>query len=356
MPFLNTRSWLLYASAWLPYIASYYLIFRLQRPGDGLDLVDALANVLPAAVLGLFVFAVLQHLPWPTKRIARFALFHFLLCALYAASWLCLETLCLALVYGISRHLWRLPAWSGYALQWQAFSGVMIYVTLTGLFYMVVAQRRAQLEQQKRLEAEALRVRSELSALRSQLNPHFLFNALHSLTALISIDPRKAETAIMDLSKMLRYALASHADSAKDEVSLREELDFTEAYLSLEALRLGSRLTVERDIEIDSLDCAIPSLTVQPLVENAIKHSIAMRPRGGKLKIETREAHGTLVVRVSDDGCGEVPDLSRSNGLGLKSILRRLDLFYQRTASMEINSASPDGFTVTMTVPQGDDR
>jgi two-component system LytT family sensor kinase len=356
MPFLNVRSWLLYASAWLPYIASYYLIFRLQRPGDGLALVDALANVLPAAILGLFVFVTLRHLPWPTDTPGRFALIHFLLCALYTLSWLGLETLCLALVYGSSRHVWRLPAWTDYALQWQAFSGVMIYVTLAGLSYMVAAQRKAQIEQQKRLEAEAIRVRSELSALRSQLNPHFLFNALHSLTALISIDPRKAETAIMDLSKMLRYALGSHADSTRDEVSLREELEFTEAYLSLEALRLGHRLTVERDIELESLDCSLPSLTLQPLVENAIKHSIAMRPEGGKLKIETRGTEGTLVVRVLDDGYGKVPDLLQSSGLGLKSILRRLDLFYESTASMQINSCAPDGFSVTVIVPQGDDR
>jgi two-component sensor histidine kinase len=356
MPFQTVRSWVLYASAWLPYIASYYVIFRLQRSGNDLALLQALSNVLPAAVLGLFLFVTLRRLPWPSGTPIRFAATHLLLSLLYTASWLGLTTLCLSVVYSVSTGLWKLPSWGMYAIQWQAFSGIMIYATLAGLFYMTSAQRNAQVEQQKRLESDALRVRSELSALRSQLNPHFLFNALHSVTALVSIDPQKAESALLDLSTMLRYALASHADATKDEVSLREELDFTEAYLALEALRLGSRLRVERDIAADTLNCALPSLTLQPLVENAIKHSISTRAAGGTLKISTREEDGMLVVRVADDGDAEVPNLAQSSGVGLKSILRRLDLFYRNTASMQIQSRSPDGFTVTMKLPQTEER
>ena len=229
----------------------------------------------------------------------------------------------------------------------------MVYGTLVGFAYMVQAQQRARLEESRRMEAEALRVRSDLNALRSQLNPHFLFNTLHSVIALIGSDAKKAESALLSLSAMLRYALSSHADSQEDEVSLQEELQFTEAYLALESLRLGKRLRIERDIAPGTLALELPSLTLQPLVENALKHSIAKRAEGGVLSIRAFEQRGDLVIEVSDDGEGVPTEhLESGAGLGLKTVRRRLDLYYHTLATMTVTSTPETGFTVALRLPQ----
>lgn len=352
MRFRHGREWLVYAGAWIPYAAGFYLLFRFQTPRDHWALTDAVLNVFPAALLGGFVFRLLNRMSWPTVSVPRFLAIHSILCISYALGWFFLNQIFLATLGALVSHRWELPGGSLYAIQWMFFSGVMLYLTLAGFHYMLVAQERTRLEEQKRREAEGLRTRAELSALRSQLHPHFLFNALNSVTALVRLDPAKAETALVDLSRMLRYALSSHAEAAQDEVSLRDELEFTDTYLSLEALRLGNRLQIQRDIAPETLDCVLPSLTIQPLVENAIKHSIGPRPTGGKLGIATVCEEGSLVVRIVDDGFAIAPDLDSCTGLGLKNVSRRLDLFYKNCATMTIQGGGPDGFTVTLKLPQ----
>lgn len=250
-------------------------------------------------------------------------------------------------------HRWRFNAWGIYAAQWQAFSGLMVYGTMVGFSYMVQAQERAQREERLRMEAEALRVRSDLSALRSQLNPHFLFNTLNSVIALVGTDPRKAEQALLSLSSMLRYALGSRRDIERAEATFEEELRFTEAYLALEKLRLGDRLRVERSIDPAALTSELPSLTLQPLVETAIKHSISKRPEGGTLAIRANASQGVLLIDVWDDGDGVSPEqLANSSGLGLKTVRRRVELYYEELASMSVVSTPKGGMTVSLRLPQ----
>ncbi len=340
----------IYAAAWIPYGASYYAIFHTQNPRDNLAIVEAIANVLPAALLGILLPSLVKRLPWPSRNSACFAFIHLGACVAFTLTWWAATVTLLSFTYSIARHHKIWVGWGVYAIQWQLFSGVMVYAALTGLLYMLDAQRRASLEQEKRLEAEALGVRIELNALRAQLNPHFLFNTLHSVMALVSSDPVKAEAALLDLSTMLRYALSSDQDYDQ-QVTLAEEMRFTDAYLRIEQLRLGKRLTVERIFSDDAADQLIPFLTVQPLVENAIKHSIALRPEGGKLFIEAFVEDNTLVVGVQDDGDGGLPDLERASGLGLKSVRRRLELSYPSMASMVVSSNEQDEFRVTLRLP-----
>ena len=203
------------------------------------------------------------------------------------------------------------------------------------------------------MEAEALRIRSDLSALRSQLNPHFLFNTLNSVIALVGTDSLKAEQALLSLSSMLRYALSSHTEIEEAEVTFEEELRFTEAYLSLEKLRLGDRLRIERSIDPATLLLELPSLTLQPLVENAIKHSISKRPTGGTLAIRASARHGDLNIEVWDDGEGvSSENIAKSSGLGLKTVRRRVELYYESLGSMTVSSTPEAGTTVSLRLPQ----
>jgi signal transduction histidine kinase len=343
----------LYTSGWLPYAASYFLIFRLQRSSYHQALLDAWLNVLPAALLGVAVFWLAGRLLWPSRHPFRFVAAHLVGAICFALLWWASVQMLMSLQVLFVTHRWRFNPWGIYAMQWQAFSGLMVYGTLIGFSYMVQAQERARLEERLRMEAEALRVRSDLSALRSQLNPHFLFNTLNSVIALVGSDSLKAEQALLSLSSMLRYALASHSDVEEAEVTFEEELRFTEAYLSLEKLRLGDRLRIERSIDPATLLLEMPSLTLQPLVENAIKHSISRRPAGGTLAIRANAQHGDLNIEVWDDGEGVSSEhIANSSGLGLQTVKRRVELYYESLASMTVTSTPESGMTVSLRLPQ----
>lgn len=351
------RAWLLYASAWLPYAASYYVVFRLQDPSNKYALINSIINIAPAAVLGVFVLRLTALLTWPNLRRVKFFLSHLAGAILFAATWsLAVQVLRNAFDF-IVLHSSRPFHLSAYAAQWQAFSGFMIYGNLIGFAYLIQAERRAADEEKRRVQAEALRVQSDLNALRSQLNPHFLFNVLNSVISLVKREPATAEQALIDLSMMLRYALSSHSDALDDEVSLKEEWSFTENYLALEKLRLGHRLQVESSIDPDTLSLDLPALTIQPLVENAVRHGISPRPTGGKISISARSRDGVLMIEIADDGLGALQeDLDTEKGVGLRTVRRRLELYYKNQAKMKVDTSPNCGFRVQLQLPQDDAR
>ena len=150
---------------------------------------------------------------------------------------------------------------------------------------------------------------------------------------------------------MLRYTLGHTA--ADEEVSLREELAFTDQYLALEQLRLGTRLSVVRDLNCEALRCMLPPLTVQPLVENAIRHGIAPRAHGGTIELRAWLRNTTLVISVKDDGLGADPrTVETSKGFGLSIVRKRLTLASGDMYPLEITTGLGEGFGVTLTIPQ----
>jgi LytS/YehU family sensor histidine kinase len=204
--------------------------------------------------------------------------------------------------------------------------------------------RHAQ-EQTRRAErAQAEATRAQLEALQAQLNPHFLFNALNTIAALVRTDARAAERTVEDLAHVLRRTL----DRAKRaRVRLDEELAFVRAYLAVENARFGPRLHVEWAIEEGALACAVPPLTLQPLVENALKHAFAQRIDGGHVHIAAERADGILRLRVQDDGAGFANEWREGGGLG--NLRGRLDNLYGDAASIEVRNDS--GAMVTITLP-----
>src|SRR5205085_8146152 len=186
----------------------------------------------------------------------------------------------------------------GGSFQGGIFSAAMIYLSTAGIVYAIQTNERLRIEEDRATRAETLRARAELEALRSQLNPHFLFNTLHSLMALVRYDPAAAEDALERLASLLRHTLMTMKDA--EDVELSEELDFVENYLALEHLRLGDRLRIERNIQAESLGCFLPPFTLQPLIENSIRHAIATQPHGGFLQIKSELRNGRLCLEVLD--------------------------------------------------------
>jgi len=192
---------------------------------------------------------------------------------------------------------------------------------------------------QAQLREEA--ARAELAALQARINPHFFFNTLNTISSLLDEDPREAEEVVQTLAELFRYTFKV-ADAGP--VALREELDFTRNYLTIEQARFEERLRVEWNLEPEALEVSVPGLIVQPLVENAVGHGIAPKAEGGVLRISARIEDGRLHVDVQDDGVGltGAPGTMIQDGHGLGNIAQRLEAFYRGGGSITL-SANPEG-------------
>jgi two-component system LytT family sensor kinase len=203
-----------------------------------------------------------------------------------------------------------------------------------------------KLEEQNRLLIEA-----RLQALTSQINPHFLFNTLNSVSSLIRIDPNRARQMILKLSSILRRLLRKHESMAR----LRDELEFIDDYLAIELVRFGDKLRFERDIDPNTLDMYIPSMLLQPLVENSVKHGLSTKVEGGTIRIETRVAAGRLHLRVEDDGVG-IPEhkLARmlDSGIGVSNVRERLKVLFGSNYRMWIDSQPGGGTRIAIEFPE----
>jgi signal transduction histidine kinase len=227
-------------------------------------------------------------------------------------------------------------------VMWNLLMGCWLYVLIAGCSYAVRANRRVRAQEAAASEAHLLAQQAQLVALRAQINPHFLFNALHSVGALVSSDPERADEALECLGDLLRYALGT-----EHEVSLAQEWTFTRNYLSFEQLRLGERLRLDVAADVDALAVMVPPLILQPIVENAVRHGIADRPDGGHIRLRARLDHERLLLEVTDDGRGT---RGARDGLGLSSVRRRLAALYGDRAALSVGS--PDaGCTVSIALP-----
>ncbi len=204
------------------------------------------------------------------------------------------------------------------------------------------------LEEQKRLVLEA-----RLDALQRQINPHFLFNTLNSIAALVRSQPELARQMTVKLANILRALLKDHDTF----VPLREELKFTDDYLDIEVVRFGAaKLRVEKEIDPQTLHLPVPSILLQPLIENSIKHGLEPRLNGGTITLRSRIEGDRLRIEVADDGVGigarPTPRLRRSGaGIGMKNVQERLEVLYGNQASFQVVSNPGRGTLVTIEIP-----
>jgi signal transduction histidine kinase len=201
-----------------------------------------------------------------------------------------------------------------------------------------------QIEERRESELRRLVAQAELRALQSQIHPHFLFNALNTLYGIIPKEARGARDTVLNLADIFRYFL----ETKKTLVPLEEELRIVKAYLEIERLRLGDKLAVEMKIDSEAAPVPIPILSVQPLVENAVKHGIAPLSAGGMVSIEIRVDHGSLTVSVRDTGRG-FSQQPRA-GVGLENVQRRLALCFGDDAKLSVESGS-SGSEVSLHIP-----
>jgi two-component system LytT family sensor kinase len=207
-------------------------------------------------------------------------------------------------------------------------------------------RNEAKLEQQERLLIEA-----RLDALTSQINPHFLFNTLNSVSSLIRTNPNQARAMVLQLSNILRRLLRKHDNFSP----LREELSFIEDYLSIEVMRFGDKLHFQREIDPETLDMLVPSMLLQPLVENCIKHGLSSKVEGGTIRLRTLRAESKLHLMIEDDGVG-IPEAKLANllehGIGVSNVNERLRVLFGNDYRMYIDSQPGRGTRIEIEVPE----
>jgi len=268
----------------------------------------------------------------------------------------------LAMAEGVSTLLmaWF---WTGASLQkysyWDAVKSqyfknfdweMMTYWAIVGGYYTFTYSRQAQDRTLRASQLEARLAEAQLQALQRQLHPHFLFNTLNAISALMHRDVEAADQMLAKLSDLLRMALDQRGGQ---EVTLKDELEFLQKYLEIEEARFGDRLTVTFDIAPETLDAQVPNLLLQPLVENSVRHAVAVRIEPGRIEIRARQLGETLELVVSDNGPGMPPSrlTSPGKGVGLANTRSRLERLYGANHQLLFGEPPGGGLIVTVTIP-----
>jgi two-component system, LytTR family, sensor histidine kinase AlgZ len=229
--------------------------------------------------------------------------------------------------------------------------GVLLYGLLAAIHYLVTEFERARGAEHRELESRLMAQDAELRMLRTQIDPHFLFNSLNSISALTSQNPKGAREMTLQLAGFFRQSLSMEAHK---KVSLDQEMTLVRHFLAIEKVRFGERLALRAAIPQDAGACLVPPMIIQPLVENAIKHGIAQLPEGGWIEVSARRAGSLLHIRVDNavdqDAHAGAAGGSEGNGIGLANVRQRLACAYGHEASIRW-AREENVFTVAVSMP-----
>ena len=330
--------WLQLLIGWFPVWAFFAILIATVHSGTGLGAAALLSlrSIVAAAALALLVQRLTERVPWRTPVSLRFVALHLAAAHGYAAAWIILNSAIESIFSG------ELVLVVGISLTSSFVMGIWLYVMIAGVSYTLQSTERAA-------DAEATAARAQLAALRSQLNPHFLFNALHTVVQLIPRHPREAADAAEQVAGLLRTTM----EEDRDIVSVAEELAFVERYLDVERIRFGDRLRVHVEVPDEVRAATIPSFAVQTLVENAVRHGAAPRVDPTDVTIVGVLEKGAISLTVIDTGGGATAEqLKDTSGTGLRRLRERLSALYGDRAKLEVTRRETGGLSVSLRIPQ----
>ena len=293
-------------------------------------------HLVVGCAVAVGVFRLVPRVPWPRPVGWRFVAFHIIAAPAATALWL-LVSLPLAMLVGAESDISVAQR-----LREMMVIGSLFYVLIAGLSYSSHGAARAA-------QAEAVAAQTQLATLRSQLQPHFLFNALHTIVQLIHIDPRRAAEAAELVADLLRRTL----EEQRDDVPLRDEWRFVSRYLAVEQMRFGERLVVNAELPAGLESERVPSFALQTLVENAVQHGAAPRVAPTEIAVIATRSDAELVISVRNSGDR---DASRTDGVGtgtgLARLRERLSVLYGGAATLDSGPIAAGGYEAVLTVPR----
>lgn len=334
-------------------LQSYFTSFRSEKPAPLLDslYVQMTWAYLWALATPLVLWAS-ARLPIERNNWMRSALLHVPLSVLLSAFLTALGHIVLWFYWGWSMGRSLSFERMGRFVVANFSEGIGIYLLIALTSYAFSYYRRYREGQVKTLMLEAQLSQAQLHALKMQLHPHFLFNTLHSISALLNKDTESARRMITRLGDFLRLTLDN---SGSQEITLRQEMEFLSCYLEIERIRFQDRLVTHLEVAHQTLDAKVPNLILQPIVENAIRHGIAPRSTPGLIEIGAEKRNGTLRIQVRDNGPG-LPGLRTSEnlfqkGLGLANTETRLERLYGSAHLFDLSNNPAGGLVVTLEIP-----
>jgi two-component system, LytTR family, sensor kinase len=298
------------------------------------------------------VLALAKRFPATGPRFVSHIAIHtigsFLLAPLASVTEYFLSRGLLGLLYRITDPgaLRPLPTFTGSVVS-MSLTGVLTYWLVVGLYQSIHFYQAAMERHTRAAQLEMQLSHAELENLKSQLHPHFLFNSLHTIGVLMQEDVDAASHLLVSLGDLLRMAL----ERRENEITLQSELEFVGKYLEIEQTRFHDRLKVHMDVPTDLLGIYVPSLALQPLVENAIKHGISLDSAAGRLEIVAQRNNGRVSLRVRDDGPGPALGSRLRFGVGLNNVQSRLKQLYGNESSLELTRGDSRGCEAIITIP-----
>lgn len=341
--------WTLQIAGWLGYsVVVFIAIIRPQIGQDGFNLSGQLINLVVETLSGF----ILSYLQWQMIR----KIVHLPLKKTLALSFVSAASL--GFIFNVIKlssykvlvyqqqwnEAWDMLEFGG----WLLFSLTTMFVW-TSIYFIMLYNTKLQREHEMLLRAQTAAKDAQLQMLRYQLNPHFMFNTMNAISTLIYKNENDTANEMIDkLCEFFRYSLDKND---KSKTTLQRELELIELYLSIEKVRFANRLSVEIDVSESVLGCQVPSMLLQPLVENAIKYAIELRKSGGIIRIAAKQLAGRLVIQVADNGQETPVKVSDGFGIGMSNTKARLNAMFGGDYHVDITNTKDGGTLVSISIP-----
>jgi two-component system, LytTR family, sensor kinase len=368
----ENRPWLIWVVSFgiwsLVALAAGVTAYRLYRATQiPISFASALgleaSDILPYAPLTPFVFAFATGYPIRRNNWASRSLLYLAVGLVFAAAHIALKSMTPYAFWDPNYHEWRSAIWDShthtFGVQWSALAEQFLtslfndiadtFVPIALAAHAVSYNRTIREREVREVRLEGQLAKARLQALKSQLQPHFLFNTMHSISSLMLTDVRAADRMMSRLGDLLRMSL----ESAETQITtLSREVEFLDCYLEIEKVRFAEKLSVTLDISPETLDASVPHLLLQPLVDNAVKHGISKLPDGGEIRIAAKRQAHQLQIEISDNGPGLVKKGAvPSIGLGLRITRERLESLYGPDQRLDLLSLPEGGTMAHVRIP-----
>ena len=335
----------LYAGAWVLFaVVHFFVVFTQFRIGAGLAIGEALVfNIIPA-ILGIGLWFLVKFTDFENFSRQELLVRHLSMGAVTLLIWFGTSYFIMGF---ISDHEGEYMAWIDQTLMMRVIAGFLMYVIMVSVFYLLINNQNLA---ERKIHEEALQnllYQSELNALRAQIKPHFLFNALNSISSLTITNPPKAQEMVINLSDFMRYSLSFTGDGFS---TFKQELNHVKLYLEIEKVRFGDRLMVEENIDESLLDWALPPMILQPLMENAVKHGMYDISEKSLIRMEAELIGDRLQISISNS-YDPAAASRKGTGTGLQNVMKRFTMIYGIRNLVQIDK-NEQIFKVQLSIPK----